>query len=312
MKEERPDPQQLLKQVEKTEKRKGKLKIFFGACAGVGKTYAMLSAASEKLKENVDVIVGIVETHGRVEIVKLLDNMPFLPMQKIEYHGITLRELDIDAAIARKPSILLVDELAHTNPATSRHPKRWHDIQELLEHGIDIYTTLNVQHIESLNDVVADLTGIRVKETIPDSIFDEADEIVLVDVPSEVIIERLNEGKVYLGEFAKRRASQNFFKIENLITLREIALRRTAERVDALHSLYRKYQAKEGRKSVIDNILVCIGPGLMAIKLIRTAKQLSSKLKVNWTVLYVENLTHETLDDDEKILIEKIYVWQSN
>lgn len=301
---ERPDPEQLLQQVEKAETKRGKLKIFFGACAGVGKTYAMLSAALEKYRENVDVVIGIVETHGRIEILKLLDSLPVLPLQKIEYHGITLRDLDLDAAIARRSDLLLVDELAHTNAPTSRHPKRWQDIRELLEQGIDVYTTLNVQHLESLNDVVADLTGIRVKETVPDSVFDEADEIVLVDAPSEVILERLHEGKVYLGEFAKRRASQNFFKIENLITLREIALRRTAERVDALHSLYKKYQAKD-KYALLDKILLCIGPGVTAIKRIRAAKQLATKLKAPWTVLYIENLQHELLSEEEKLLIEK-------
>ncbi len=304
MTENRLDPLQFLQQIEKSEKRRGKLKIFFGACAGVGKTYAMLSAALEKYREHVDVVIGVVETHGRTEIVKLIDTLPILPLQQIEYHGITLKEFDLDAAIARRPDILLVDELAHTNPPSTRHPKRWQDIREILEQGIDVYTTLNVQHIESLNDVVADLTGIRVKETLPDSVFDEADEIVLVDAPSEVILERLQEGKVYLGEFAKRRASQNFFKIENLISLREIALRRTAERVDALHSLYKKYQSKQ-KQAVADKILVCVGPGLISIKLIRTAKQLASKLKAPWTALYVENLSHETLDENAKALIQK-------
>ncbi len=194
MEPERPDPEQLLRQVKEETKNphRGKLKIFFGACAGSGKTYAMLSAAQEKFKENVNLLAGIIETHGRTETTKLLEGLPRIPLRQIQYQGITIKELDLDAAIEKKPTILLVDELAHSNAIGSRHPKRWQDVQELLESGIDVYTTLNVQHLESLNDVVANLTGIRVKETIPDSIFDHADEIVLVDIPSEVILERLN------------------------------------------------------------------------------------------------------------------------
>jgi len=303
MEPQRPDPEQLLRQVKDETKHRGKLKIFFGACAGAGKTFAMLSAAHEKYKEGVDVIAGIIETHGRMETIKLMEGIPSLPLRKIEYQGITIRELDLDAAIDRNPNILLVDELAHTNAIGSRHPKRWQDVQELLESGIDVYTTLNVQHLESLNDLVADFTGIRVKETVPDSIFDNADEIVLVDIPSEVILERLQEGKVYLGEFAKQRAAQHFFKIENLIVLREIALRRTAERVDALRDIYKKFQSK--KQSIADKILVCVGPGVLSTKLIRQAKQLASKLKCPWTALYIENDQHYVLAKEEQDFIKK-------
>lgn len=297
MEPQRPDPSVLLKRIEKTEQKKGKLKIFFGACAGVGKTYTMLTAALEKIKEGEKVLAGVIETHGRTECIKLMADIPSLPQKTLEYHGITLHDLDLDQAIKAHPDILLVDELAHTNPPNMRHPKRWQDIQEILEAGIDVYTTLNVQHIESLNDVVADLTGIRVKETVPDVIFDAADEIELIDVPSEVILERLKEGKVYLGEFAKQRAMENFFKIENLIALREVALRRTAERVDALSALYKKSSA--------DKILVCIGPTMLATKIIRSAKQLATKLKTVWTTLYIENLQHYNLSEDEKMQIER-------
>lgn len=303
MEPRRPDPEQLLRKVKDETKRRGKLKIFFGACAGAGKTFAMLSAAQEKFKENVDVIAGIIETHGRAETIKLLNGLPLLPLRQIEYQGITIKELDLDAAIAKNPCILLVDELAHTNAIGSRHPKRWQDVQELLECGIDVYTTLNVQHLESLNDVVADFTGIRVKETVPDSIFDNADEIVLVDIPSEVILERLEEGKVYLGEFAKQRAAQHFFKIENLIALREIALRRTAERVDALRDVYKKFQSK--KQTIGDKILVCIGPGVLSTKLVRQAKQLATKLKCPWTALYIENDQYYKLANEEQNFIKK-------
>jgi two-component system sensor histidine kinase KdpD len=305
MEPKRPDPEQLLRQVKEESKHshRGKLKIFFGACAGSGKTYAMLSSAQEKLKENFNVVAGIIETHGRTETLKLLEGLPRLPLRQIQYQGITIKELDLDAAIERKPHILLVDELAHTNAIGSRHPKRWQDVQEILESGIDVYTTVNVQHLESLNDIVANLTGIKVKETIPDSIFDNADEIVLVDVPSEVIIERLNDGKVYLGEFAKQRAAQHFFKIENLIALREIALRRTAERVDALRDIYKKYQTK--KQSISDKILVCVGPGNLSTKLVRNAKQLATKLKCPWTALHVENDQHYALAKEEQNFIKK-------
>lgn len=306
MDDSRPNPDQLLKQVkvEEGKANHGKLKIFFGACAGVGKTYAMLQAAHQEVQDKVDVVAGVIEGHGRVETIKLLEKLNVLPLKEVQYQGVTLKEFDLDAAIARNPKILLVDELAHTNAPGSRHPKRWQDVEELLNCGIDVFTTLNVQHLESLNDVVANFTGIRVKETVPDSIFDEADEILLVDVPSELILERLDEGKVYLGDFAKRRAAQNFFKIENLIALREIALRRTAERVDALRDAYKKYQSKDSPQ-IGDKILVCVGQNSASSKLIRTAKQMASKLKANWAAIYVENDQHYNLSKNEQFQIER-------
>lgn len=289
----------------KQKTRKGRLTIYFGACAGVGKTYDMLSTAQQELKENVDVVAGIVETHGRTETGRLLEGIPRLPLKEYEYQGILLKDFDLDGALKRNPDILLVDELAHSNIKGARHPKRWQDIQELLDAGIDIFTTLNVQHLESLNDTIENMTGVRVKETVPDSVFDNAHEIVLVDIPSEIILDRLREGKVYLGEFAKQRASQHFFKIENLIILRELALRRTAERVDALRDVYQKYKLG-GKKSILsDKILVCIGSNPIATKLIRTAKQQSTKLKCPWTALYVEDEKHYYLADEEKAFIEK-------
>lgn len=304
MEKVRPLPEQLLNQMKGKPKTQGKLKIFFGACAGAGKTYDMLSAAREKLSENVNVVAGVIETHGRVETGKLLEGIPKLPMVAVEYQGITVHEFDLDGALKLKPSIILIDELAHSNISGSRHPKRWQDIQELLTAGIDVYTTLNVQHLESLNDTIANLTGIRVKETIPDLIFDSADEIVLVDIPSEVILQRLREGKVYLGEFAKQRAAHHFFRIENLIALRELALRRTAERVDALRDIYQKLQGGPP-SSLADKILVCINHKPISSKLIRKTKQQASRLKCGWTAIYVENEDHYYLTEAEKAYIEK-------
>ena len=302
MESQRPDPELLLRQFGE-KKQRGKLKIFFGACAGAGKTYAMLLNAHEKIKEQQTVIAGIIETHGRGETTKLLEGITRLPLKEIQYQGITLKEFDIDTALSSNPDILLIDELAHTNTIGSRHPKRWQDVEEILNYGIDVYTTLNVQHLESLNDTVTNITGIRVKETVPDSIFDNADEIILIDIPSEAILERLAEGKVYLGEFAKQRAAQNFFKMENLIALREIALRRTAERVDALRDVYQKYKNK--RQLIAEKILVCINAKSISTKMIRTAKQQATRLKCPWTVLYVENADYFKLQDDEKANIEK-------
>jgi len=303
MESQRPDPELLLRQFKDDKKQRGKLKIFFGACAGAGKTYAMLLNAHEKMKEHQKVMAGIIETHGRSETMKLLEGIARIPLKEIQYQGIRLKEFDIDEAIAENPDLLLIDELAHTNTVGSRHPKRWQDVEEILNQGIDVYTTLNVQHLESLNDTVSSITGIRVKETVPDSIFDNADEIILIDLPSEVILERLSEGKVYLGEFAKKRAAQNFFKIENLIALREIALRRTAERVDALRDVYQKYKNKH--QLIAEKILVCINAKSISTKMIRTAKQQATRLKCNWTVLYVENADYLKLHDEEKANIEK-------
>lgn len=305
MKDGRPSPEQILQRIKKKDDKRGKLKIFFGACAGAGKTYDMLSAAQQEIQDHQDVWAGIIETHGRVETGKLLEGIPKLPLKSTSYQGITVHEFDLDEALKQKPDILLVDELAHTNIKGARHPKRWQDIQEILDAGIDVYTTLNVQHLESLNDTVANVTGVRVKETVPDSVFDNADEIVLVDVPSEVILERLEEGKVYLGEFAKQRASQHFFKLENLIVLRELALRRTAERVDALRDIYQKYHTGTKRSSLSDKILVCINAKPVATKLVRTAKQQATKLKCPWTVLYIEDENHYYLSNEEKNAIEK-------
>jgi len=200
MTDQRPDPDKLLEKVQRAEARAGtgRLKIFFGACAGVGKTYAMLAEAREVLAERVDVVVGVVETHRRAETEALVEGLEVIPRRRFEYRGAVLYELDIDAVLARRPELVLVDELAHSNAAGSRHPKRWQDIKELLAAGIDVYTTVNVQHLESLNDVVGQITNVRISETVPDSVFDEADEVELVDLPSDDLIQRLKMGKVYI------------------------------------------------------------------------------------------------------------------
>jgi hypothetical protein len=237
----RPDPDQLLARVQEEEAKatRGKLKIFFGASAGVGKTYAMLCAARQQQELGADVLIGIVETHGRKETEALIAGLERLPLREIPYRGNVLKEFDLDAALTRSPALILMDELAHSNVAGSRHPKRWQDIHELLEAGIDVYSTVNVQHLETLNDVVSGIAGIRVWETVPDRVFDDADEVVLVDLPPDELLQRLQEGKVYLPQQAER-AIRNFFRKGNLIALRELALRRTADRVDGEMLAYRR------------------------------------------------------------------------
>ncbi|MDD1621974.1 MAG: sensor histidine kinase KdpD [Methylococcaceae bacterium] len=289
MNSERPDPDQLLARVKRDDARarRGRLKIFFGAAAGVGKTYAMLQAARERRSENLDVVAGLVETHGRKETETLLNGLEVLPPRQIDYKGTTLREFDIDAALKRHPAIILVDELAHTNAPGSRHPKRWQDIHELLEAGIDVYTTLNVQHLESLNDDIGEIAGIRVWETVPDTVFEDADEIELVDLPPDELLLRLREGKIYLPQQAQH-AIQHFFRKGNLIALRELALRQTASRVDAQMLDYRDDHAIREVWQVSERILVCIGPNPLAERLVRAGKRLAASLRTEWIVAYVE------------------------
>jgi len=289
MNSKRPDPDQLLARVErdKAKARRGRLKIFFGAVAGVGKTYAMLLAARERRSENIDIIVGLVETHGRKETATLQEGLEVLPPKLIEYRGTTLREFDLDAALKRKPSVILVDELAHTNAQGCRHPKRWQDIEELLDAGIDVYTALNVQHLESLNDDIGQISGIRVWETVPDTVFEEANEIELVDLPPDELLDRLNDGKVYLPQQAQE-AIKHFFRKGNLIALRELALRQTANRVDAQMLDYREDNAIREVWQVNERILVCIGPNALAERLVRAGKRLATSLRAHWLVMYVE------------------------
>lgn len=287
----RPDPDALLRQIkaEEASEQRGKLKIFFGSSAGVGKTYAMLASAKELLADGVDVVVGLAETHGRPDTEALVKGLPSIPTRQINHKGVIVREFDLDAALERKPAVLLLDELAHTNVEGSRHTKRWQDVQELLEAGIDVHTTLNVQHLESVNDMVAGITGVKVRETVPDAIFDNAFEIALIDLPADVLLKRLKEGKVYVAAQAKKQAALNFFKKGNLLALRELALRRTAERVDAQMSVLQATQLGIGPA---EKILVCIGPDPLSAKLVRAAKRMATGLKAPWTAIYVENQRH--------------------
>ncbi len=284
----RPDPEALLKAIQKEETQagRGRLKIFFGACAGVGKTYAMLSEARSRRKQGTDVVIGIAETHERAETGELLDGFEVLPRKK-ENGRIAQHEFDMEAALARRPQLLIVDELAHTNLRGSRHAKRWQDVEELLDAGIDVYTALNVQHLESLNDIVAEVTGITVRETVPDRIFSDAAEVKLVDLPVAELLRRLEDGKIYLPEVA-RRASRNFFREGNLIALRELALRCTADRVDAQMRAYRAETAVEGIWETQERFLVAIGDRSEDAKLVRETARLANRLKSEWIAVHAE------------------------
>ncbi|MEF8715391.1 MAG: DUF4118 domain-containing protein, partial [Accumulibacter sp.] len=288
----RPDPDQLLARVQEEEAKaaRGKLKIFFGASAGVGKTYAMLGAARRQKELGSDVVIGVVETHGRKETEALITGLERLPLCEIPYRGSVLKEFDLDAALARRPALILMDELAHSNVAGSRHPKRWQDIHDLLVAGIDVYSTVNVQHLETLNDVVSGIAGIRVWETVPDRIFDEADEVVLVDLPPDDLLQRLKEGKVYLPQQAER-AIRNFFRKGNLIALRELALRRTADRVDDEMLAYRRETSVATVWQTRDALLVCIGSGTGAERLVRTGARLAGRLEAPWHTIHVHTQT---------------------
>src|SRR4051812_27412306 len=285
----RPDPDALLALAKAEEERehRGKLKIFFGATAGVGKTYSMLEAARELKRRCVDVVVGAVETHGRKETEALLAGLEILPPRHDEHRGVTLKEFDLDAALARRPALLLVDELAHTNAPGSRHAKRWQDVEELLAAGLDVYTAFNVQHLESLNDLIGKITGIVVRETVPDSLLERADQVELVDLPPEELLKRLQEGKVYLPEQAER-AMQSFFRPGNLIALRELALRKTAERVEAQMQRYRELHGVAETWPVAERLLVAVGSGPNAARLVRAARRLAERLRAEWVVAYVE------------------------
>ncbi|MDB5966221.1 MAG: hypothetical protein JWQ72_2721, partial [Polaromonas sp.] len=297
----RPDPDQILDQIKSDEQRsrRGRLRIYFGASAGVGKTYAMLGAAQRERSAGREVLIGVVETHGRAETVALLAGLESLPLHEVPYLGRSLAEFDLDAALARKPAVLLVDELAHSNVPGSRHPKRWQDIQELLEAGIDVWSALNVQHLESLNGTVGAITGIRVHETVPDTVLDDADEIILVDVTPDELMARLKAGKVYLPQQAER-AAQNFFRKGNLIALREIALRRTAEHVEDDVRSYRVEQSIAPVWNTQGAILACIGPRAGAEETVRSAARLAGKLNVRWHVAYVETPRLQRLAEAER------------
>jgi two-component system, OmpR family, sensor histidine kinase KdpD len=293
MSDDRPDPDALLAQVQADEAktRRGRLKIFFGASAGVGKTYAMLAAARAAHAAGTPLVVGLVETHGRGDTEAMARDLPRLPLREVAHRERTLREFDLDAALAfaaqHENALVLLDELAHSNAPGSRHPKRWQDVQELLAVGIDVWTTMNVQHLESLNDIVGGITGIRVFETVPDRVFDEADEVVVVDLPPDELLQRLKQGKVYLPQQAERAAS-NFFRKGNLLALRELALRRTADRIDDEMQAYRKRSAVQAVWPNRESLLACIGPGEHGEKVVRSCARLAAQLDVAWHAVFVQ------------------------
>src|SRR5262249_7345071 len=272
---------------DETRAQRGRLRIFFGATAGVGKSYAMLQAAQRQRADGVDVVVGYVELHGRPETEALLDGLEILAPMPLEPRGIALTEFDLDGALARKPALLVVDELAHSNHPGARHPKRWQDVEELLSAGIDVYTTVNVQHLESLHDVVAQITGVDVRETVPDRVFASADEVELVDLPPDELLERLAEGKVYVPEKA-RQAAQNFFRKRNLIARRQLALPATAEPVDAASRESRERNAISATWAANAPILVCFGPDPLSMRLVRSAARMANALHAEWLAVYVE------------------------
>ena len=299
LRNDRPSPDALLEMVRKEESRAGRLKIFVGAAPGVGKTYEMLVSAHARKRDGYDVVVGVVETHGRKETEALVEGLEVIPRRRIDYKGRRLEEMDLDAILARRPQIVLVDELAHTNAPGCRHPKRYLDIEELLGAGIDVYTTVNIQHIESLNDVVAQITRIRVRETVPDTIFDRADAIELVDLTPDDLIQRLREGKVYLPKTA-RRALEHYFSPGNLTALRELAMRRTAERVDEQLLSHMRAHAIRGPWAAGQRLLVCISEDQRAAGLVRYTRRMADRLHAPWTALYVETGRSLQLTEEER------------
>ncbi len=299
----RPDPEALLAQAQAEERGRGKLKIFLGYAAGVGKTFAMLEAAHQRKDEGLDVVVGYVETHKRAETESMLEGMEIIPRAALEYRGIRLTEMDVDAVLRRHPALVLVDEMAHTNAPSSRHAKRYQDIEEILDAGIDVYTTLNIQHLESLNDVVAQVTGVIVHETVPDRVIDEASDIEVIDLPPEELLVRLKEGKVYIPDQAAR-AIQEFFRKGNLTALREMSLRRAAERVDNQMRSYMRTRAIPSVWPASERLLVCISPSPYAEKIVRTARRLADELNADWFVVYVEVATKPELNAANRARID--------
>jgi len=300
--DKRPDPDALLALSDREgrgDTRRGRLKIFLGAAPGVGKTFAMLQAADRLRAEGHDVVIGLVETHGRAETEALISGLEVLPRRKSTYRGVDLQEFDIDAALARRPRLLVVDELAHTNAPDSRHPKRWQDVKELLGAGIDVWTALNIQHLESLADVVSNITGISVRETVPDTILRTASDVVLVDITPDELIARLNAGKVYLPETAKR-ATENFFTTRNLTALRELALRQTADRVDDQMTEFLRQKAIEGPWGASERLLACIGPDKASELLVRKTSRLANSLNASWIAIHVAQPDRDSPDADRR------------
>lgn len=304
MNDDRPNPDSLLRRVQAEQERTSRaaLKIFFGYAPGVGKTYTMLQSAQRLKAQGIDVVVGCAETHGRLETAHLLEGLDILPRRSVAYRGTTLTEFDLEAALARKPRVVLVDELAHTNAPGSRNKKRWQDALELLERGVEVHTTLNVQHIESLNDVISQITYVRVRETVPDSIIERADEIELCDLPPDQLIERLQEGKVYVPEQA-RNAVDHFFRRGNLLALRELTLRRTAERVDVDVQAYRREYDIKTTWPTAERILVCVGTSPSSVKILRGARRMAAGLRARWVAAYVDapDAHHATKNDRERL-----------
>ena len=305
MNEHRPDPDELLKNIQAEETKRGRLKIFLGYVAGVGKTYAMLEAAHQRKTQGVDVVIGYIETHKRAETEELVEDLEVLPRKEVEYRGVTLPEMDVDGVIARRPQLVLVDEFAHTNAPGSRHSKRYQDVQEILASGIDVYTTLNIQHLESLNDIVAQVTGVIVRETIPDRVIDEASEIEVIDLPPDELLVRLQEGKVYVPDQAAR-AIQKFFRKGNLTALREMSLRRAAERVDDQMRAYMQTRAIQGIWAASERLLVCISPSPLSERLIRTTRRLADELNAEWIALYVETPQFASMSPEKRDRVASI------
>ncbi len=298
----RPDPDTLLNLIRKEEERseKGKLKIFFGMCAGVGKTYAMLSEARDMVAKGIDAVIGYVETHKRMETAELVLGLEVVPRKQVEYRGTLLEEMDTDAVLERKPRLVLVDELAHTNVPGSRHAKRFQDVLEILEAGIDVYTTLNVQHLESRADAVAQITGTTIRETVPDSIFESADEIKVIDISPEDLLRRLSEGKVYTPD-RSRQAIANFFREGNLAALREMSLRLTAERVDRELREYMQGKRIAGPWKSGQRLIAAISPSPHSVSVIRWARRVSYTMDASWVVVYVERSTRLSTEEKEQL-----------
>ncbi len=298
----RPDPDALLKEVEREEEKRGRLKIFLGYAPGVGKTYAMLNEAHVLKKRGEDVVVGVVETHGRIETEALLRGLEMIQRQRVEYQGIVLGELNLDAILTRRPAVVLVDELAHTNAPGSRHPKRYQDVEELLDSGIDVYTTMNVQHFESLNDVLEKITGIRMQETLPDTFLDRADEVQVIDIPLEELFERLKEGKVYIPPQAER-AMQNFFQRGNLVALRELMLTHVARKIDTELLNYMRAKAISGPWPAGERVMVCIAPSPYAKQLLRKGYSIAKDAHAEWYAVYVSTPALKEMSDKDKAYI---------
>src|ERR1700719_3389849 len=297
--DQRPSPEALLEAARREESPAGRLKIFVGAAPGVGKTYEMLQQARARKLDGYDVAVGVVETHGRKETQALLEGLEVIPRRRIEYKGQGLEEMDLDAVIARHPQIVLVDELAHTSAPGSRHPKRYLDVEELLNHGINVYTAVNIQHIESLNDVVAQITHVRVRETVPDSVLNKADAIELIDLTPDDLIQRLKEGKVYVPKQAER-ALEHYFSPGNLTALRELALRRTADRVDEQLLNHMQANAIAGPWAAGERILVCVSEDPRAAGLVRYTKRMADRVHAPWTAISIETRRSLQLTDEQR------------